>query len=60
MSSKMVGVEIGSSTLKMAVFSGSSVKNMAVKRMPEDLVREGKITAPAAMVEFIKEMRREY
>ena len=60
MSSKMVGVEIGSSTLKMAVFSGSSVKNMAVKRMPEDLVREGKITAPAAMVEFIKEMRKEY
>ena len=60
MSSKMIGVEIGSSTLKMAVYAGSAIKTMAVKRMPEDLVREGKITAPAAMVNFIKEMRKEF
>ena len=60
MSSKMIGVEIGSNTLKMAVYSGNAIKNMAVKRMPEDLVREGKITAPAAMINFMKEMRKEF
>ena len=59
MASKMIGVEIGSSTLKMAVSVGGTIKTMAVKRMPEDLVREGKITAPAAMVQFLTEMRKE-
>lgn len=60
MSSKMIGVEIGSSTLKMAVYSGNTIKTMAVKRMPDDLVREGKITAPDAMVNFMKDMRKEF
>lgn len=60
MGSKMIGVEIGSSTIKMAVYSGNAIKEMAVKRMPEDLVREGKVTSPAAMTNFLKEMRKEF
>ena len=60
MSSRMIGVEIGSSTLKLAVYSGGGFKTLAVKRMPEDLVREGRVTAPAAMSAFIREMRREF
>ena len=60
MSSIMVGVEIGSSTLKMAVYSGGAIKTMAAKRMPDDLVREGKVTSPEAMINFIKEMRKEF
>ena len=59
MASRMIGVEIGSNTLKLVVCSGGVVKKAAVERMPEDLVREGKVTAPAAMVEFLKTMLRE-
>ena len=60
MASKIIGVEIGSDTVKLAVVSGGAVKTMAVERMPENLVREGKVTAPAAMSDFIKNMCREH
>lgn len=56
MTSKMIGIEIGSDTVKLAVVSGGKVKTMAVERMPENLVREGKVTAPAAMSAFIRSM----
>lgn len=59
MASKMIGVEIGSNTLKMVVCSGGVVKKAAVRRMPEDLVREGRVTSPAAMVEYLKSMMKE-
>lgn len=57
--SRMIGVEFGSNTLKMAVVSGGQVKKMAVGRMPEDLVREGRVTSADAMVEFLKNMMKE-
>ena len=60
MTSKTIGVEIGSSTLKMAVCSGGVIQTMAVKRMPEDLVREGRPTAPAALSKFLTDMRKEF
>ncbi len=56
MASKMIGIEIGSDTVKLAVVSGGKVKTMAVERMPENLVREGKVTAPAAMSSFLRTM----
>ena len=59
MASKMIGVEFGSNTLKMAVCSGTQVKQMVVARMPEDLVREGRVTSPAAMTEFLKNTLKE-
>ena len=40
MASRMIGVEFGSNTMKMAVCDGTKVKKMAFARMPEDLVRE--------------------
>jgi type IV pilus assembly protein PilM len=55
----MIGVEFGSNTLKMAVCSGTQVKQMVVARMPEDLVREGRVTSPAAMTEFLKNTMKE-
>ena len=58
-SSRMIGVEFGSNTLKMAVVSGGQVKKMAVGRMPEDLIREGRVTSVPAMVEFLKNMMKE-
>ena len=59
MANKMIGVEFGSNTLKMAVCSGDQVKKMAVAKMPEDLVREGRVTSPAAMTQFLKDMMKE-
>ncbi len=56
MAHRMIGVEIGSNTLKMAVSTGGTIKQMAVEKMPEDLVREGRPTSASAMVEFIKDM----
>ena len=56
--SRMIGVEFGSNTLKMAVCSGGKIKKMAVERMPEDLVREGRVISPAAMTEFLKTMMK--
>ena len=58
MASKMIGVEFGSNTLKMAVCDRGIVKKMALERMPEDLVREGRISSPAAMTEFLKTMMK--
>jgi type IV pilus assembly protein PilM len=55
----MIGVEFGSNTMKMAVCDGTKVKKMAFARMPEDLVREGRVTSPAAMTEFLKNMMKE-
>lgn len=59
MASKMIGVEFGSNTLKMAVCSDNTVKKMVVARMPEDLIREGRVTSPAAMTEFLKATMKE-
>ena len=56
MAHRMIGVEIGSNTLKMAVSIGGTIKQMAVEKMPEDLVREGRPTSAAAMVDFLKTM----
>lgn len=56
--SRMIGVEFGSNTVKMAVSSGGQIKKMAVETMPEDLVREGRITSSAAMVSFLKNMMK--
>lgn len=60
MASKMIGVEFGSNTLKMAVCDRGIVKKMALERMPEDLVREGRISSPAAMTELLKKMMKNH
>ena len=56
---RMIGVEFGSNTLKMAVCQNGQVKKMIVKSMPEDLVREGRVTSPDAMVAFLKDLMKE-
>jgi len=59
MAHRMIGVEIGSNTMKLAVSVGGTIKQMAVAKMPEDMIREGKPTSPAAMTDFIKTMMKE-
>jgi len=56
MGSKIIGVEFGSDTLKIAVVSGGKVTAMAAEHLPVGMMAEGRVTAPAAMSQFIKEM----
>ena len=58
MAHRMIGVEIGSNTLKMAVSVGGTIRQMAAEKMPEDLVREGRPTSAPAMVDFLKTMMK--
>lgn len=59
MASRMIGVEIGSHSLKMVVCSGGVVKKAAVAQLPEDLIVQGKVTSVPAMVGFLKTMMKE-
>ena len=54
MNAKIIGVEFGSDTIKLAVCSGGKVLDMIVERMPDGLVSEGRVTVPATMIQFIK------
>lgn len=60
MASKMIGIEIGNDTLKMAVVKNGTVRQMAVERLPENLVRDGRVTTPAAMITFLKAMMKKH
>lgn len=48
------GVDIGSSTLKMAVCDGDSIKKIVLEELPDGLMAEGRITSFEAMADFIK------
>lgn len=60
MAGKMIGIEVGSDTVKMVLLSNGQVKQMAIQQLPENLVREGWVTSPDAMANFLKEMRKHY
>lgn len=57
---RMIGIEIGSESLKMAEFNGRRIKKLAVERMPQNMVRDGRPADVNAMAAFIKEMRKAY
>ena len=56
MASKMLGIEIGSDSLKMALVKKGTVTAMAAERLPDHLVREGRVVSPATMSQFVKTM----
>ena len=60
MGPKIIGVEFGSETLKLSVCSGKKVLYMAVERFPEGLVTDGRVSAPATMIQFVKQMCAEH
>ena len=55
MSSKIIGAEIGNDTIKLAVCKGGRVTTLAAERLPEGMMRDGRVTAPEAMAALIKE-----
>ena len=60
MASKMLGIEIGTDSLKMSLVKKGTVTAMAVERLPDHLVQEGRVISPATMSQFIKTMLKKY
>lgn len=59
MASKLIGIELGSDTLKLAEVRGSTVTKLAVKRLPNNVVREGRIAIEPLFVNFLKTLLQE-
>lgn len=58
MAKTCIGIEIGEDTIKLAVTDNGKVKKLVREHLPNNMIREGKVTVPAAFVEFIKELRK--
>lgn len=54
MSTTYLGMDIGSSAVKMAVVQDCRIQRILVSRLPENLVREGRITSPEALAEELR------
>lgn len=60
MSKTNIGIEIGEDTIKIAVTDGGKVKKLVCEHLPNNMIREGKVTVPAALIEFVKDVRKKY
>ena len=49
-----IGFEFGNDSIKMAVCVENEVQKMAVRRLPEGLMENGRVTAPDTMSQIIK------
>lgn len=59
MARKILGIDIGCDTLKLALLNGKTVKQTAVVAMPKNLVQEGRVVSPDSMGELIKTAMKE-
>ena len=55
----LLGVDMGYDSLKLALCRNGSVRKIAYAPMPQNLLREGRVTSPQAMGEFIRQTMRE-
>lgn len=55
MASKLIGIEFGSDTAKFALVNGDKVVKVAVERLPDNLIQNGHVSAPGALIDFLKE-----
>ena len=60
MSKKLIGIEIGSDSLKLALVKNGKLVKMAVETMPDHMVAEGRIIAPGAMSQFLKQTLKKH
>lgn len=51
-----VGIDIGNNNCKIAVREGSGMRLIS-RRMPENMVNSGEVTAPETMASFLKDVR---
>ncbi len=56
---KIIGIEIGSDTVKLAVVAGGKVEKMVFTRLPENIYHDGHITAPDAFAEAVKTLMKD-
>ena len=59
MEGQIVGFDIGEKQLKMALFSGKTLRKTAVVELPDNLVRDGEIVSMDAMADFIRQSTKE-
>ena len=56
---KILGIDIGYDTLKLALVSGRQVKKTAIASMPGRLVRDGRLVSPEAMGELLAQTMKQ-
>lgn len=56
MSNTYLGLDIGGSSVKMAVVQDKKIQRIFISKLPENLVREGRITSPEALAEELREI----
>ena len=59
MAKKILGVDIGHDQLKLALVKKGKVLRTAIRQMPENLLKEGRITSPETMGELIRTTMKE-
>lgn len=55
----LLGIDMGYDSLKLALCRGGTVRKTAYAPMPQNLLREGRVTSPQAMGEFIRQTMRQ-
>lgn len=55
MASSLVGIDIGNSSVKMALHEGGL--RLVASRLPENMVNDGDVVAPSTMSQFLKDIR---
>lgn len=56
---KIIGIEIGSDSVKLASVSGGKIEKMAFTRLPENIYHDGHITAPDAFAATVRTLMKD-
>ena len=56
---KIVGIDIGGSSVKLAYFAGSTLKKAAMAPLPDNMVADGRILSMDAMADFLRQTARD-
>ena len=59
MAKRLLGIDIGYDTVKLALVSGKQVKKTAIASMPKRLMRDGRLASPEAMGELLAQTMKQ-
>ncbi len=59
MAKRILGIDIGYDTVKLALVSGKQVKKTAIASMPKRLMRDGRLASPEAMGELLAQTMKQ-
>lgn len=59
MATRLIGVDIGSNNVKLAVRRGNAFR-LASERLPDNLIKNGVIISPELLARFIRDMRKKH